>query len=86
MTMRYALLILLMMLSAASARELTLEQALRLAEEHSHALKEAESDRLAAEKQFIFTVVVILGAALDLADWTGCGQSQILRSQKWHLG
>jgi outer membrane protein len=48
--MRYTLLIVLMMLSAASARELTLEQALRLAEEHSHALKEAEANRQAAEK------------------------------------
>jgi outer membrane protein len=50
MTMKYILLILLMAASTISARELTLEQALRLAEEHSHALKEAEANRLAAEK------------------------------------
>jgi outer membrane protein TolC len=42
-----------MMLSAVSARELTLEQALRLAESHSHALKEAESNRMAAEKSLV---------------------------------
>ena len=48
--MKHVFLILLLVASAASARELTLEQALRLAEEHSHALKEAESNRKAAEK------------------------------------
>jgi outer membrane protein TolC len=48
--MKYAPIMLLMLVSAASARELTLEQALRLAEQHSHALKEAELNRLSAEK------------------------------------
>lgn len=38
------------MISTASARELTLEQALRLAESHSHTLKEAELNRLSAER------------------------------------
>jgi outer membrane protein len=48
--MKYILLTLLMATSATSARELTLEQTLRLAEEHSLALKEAEANRLSAEK------------------------------------
>jgi len=50
MIMRYILFLFLLLAGAASARELTLEQALRLAEEHSHALKEAEATREAAEK------------------------------------
>jgi len=50
MIMRYLLFSFLLLAGAASARELRLEQALCLAEEHSRALKEAEATRQAAEK------------------------------------
>lgn len=48
--MKYLIVVLLILASVASARDLTLEQALRLAEGHSNTLKSAEADRLSAEK------------------------------------
>jgi len=48
--MKYLIALTLMLVSSASPRELNLEQALQLAEEHSHALKETEANRLSAEK------------------------------------
>lgn len=48
--MKYLIVVSLILVSSAAARELTLEQALRLAEEHSNTLKAAQADRLSAEK------------------------------------
>ncbi|MEW5795030.1 MAG: TolC family protein [Candidatus Zixiibacteriota bacterium] len=49
--MKYVIMAAVVVLSTSvTARELTLEQALQLAHEHSHTLREAEANRLAAEK------------------------------------